>query len=276
MRIFWHRQGETFLHRLNPLSKLAINLLYVVLLSMIVDPITPAVFAIAALIALRTLGGVPFKTIGYIFIPLLVVSFGTFWSTSLFYDASALSESHVALQVGPLVLTYEALGYGLTITLRLIAIFISSMMFVLTTDPTEFIQSLVQQLRVSFRFGYGILAAYRFVPMLQYELANIRAAHKVRGFDESKGFAARINALRSYTVPLLAITLRKAGRVALAMDSRGFAAGPDRTYYHQTAFGQRDYVFIAGAVVLAGLALAVLAQMGLLGQVNAFGELPTE
>ena len=154
---------------------------------MIVDPITPAVFAIAALIALRTLGGVPFKTIGYIFIPLLVVSFGTFWSTSLFYDASALSESHVALQVGPLVLTYEALGYGLTITLRLIAIFISSMMFVLTTDPTEFIQSLVQQLRVSFRFGYGILAAYRFVPMLQYELANIRAAHKVRGFDESKG-----------------------------------------------------------------------------------------
>lgn len=276
MRIFWYRQGETFLHQLNPLSKLAVNLLYVVLLSMIVDPITPGVFAIAALIALRILGGVPFKTIGYISIPLLVVSFGTFWSTALFFDASALSESHLALQAGPVSITYEAIGYGLTITLRLIAIFISSMMFVLTTDPTEFIQSLVQQLRVSFRFGYGILAAYRFVPMLQAELANIRAAHKVRGFDESKGIAAFVRTLRSYSVPLLAITLRKAGRVALAMDSRGFAAGDVRTYYHQTGFGQRDYIFIAGAVVLAGLALAVLAEMGLLGQLNAFGELPTE
>ena len=276
MRIFLYRRGESYLHRLNPLSKLAVNLLYVVLLSMIVDPVTPGVFAAAALISLRVLGGVPFKTIGYIFIPLMVVSFGTFWSTSLFFDASALSESHVALQVGPIVLTYEALSYGLTITLRLMAIFISSMMFVLTTDPTEFIQSLIQQLRVSFRFGYGILAAYRFVPMLQNELANIRAAHKVRGFDESKGIAARINALRSYTVPLLAITLRKAGRVALAMDSRGFAAWPYRTYYHQTAFGQRDYVFIAGAVLLAVTALAILANMGILGQFNAFGELPTE
>lgn len=275
MRIFWYRQGETFLHRLNPLSKLAINLLYVVILSMIVDPITPAVFAIAALIALRILGGVSFKTIGYISIPLLIVSFGTFWSTALFFDASALSESHMALQAGPVAITYEALAYGLTITLRLIAIFISSMMFVLTTDPTEFIHSLVQQLRVSFRFGYGILAAYRFVPMLQYELANIRAAHRVRGFDESKGIAARVRALRSYSVPLLAITLRKAGRVAMAMDSRGFAAGTSRTYYHQTAFSQRDYIFMAGAVLLAATALAALANLGILGQLNAFGELPT-
>ena len=275
MRIFLYRRGDSFLHRLNPLSKLAINLLYVVLLSMIVDPVTPGLFAIVALIAMRALGGVSLKTVGYIFVPLLVVSFGTFWSTSFFFDASALDESHLALRVGPVLLTYEALDYGLTITLRLIAIFMSSMMFVLTTDPTEFIQSLIQQLRVSFRFGYGILAAYRFVPMLQNELANIRAAHKVRGFDESRGIGSRISGLRSYTVPLLAITLRKAGRVALAMDSRGFATGSYRTYYHQTAFGQMDYIFIVGAVLLASTALAVLAVMGLLGDFSAFGELPS-
>ena len=64
MRIFLYRRGDSFLHRLNPLSKLAINLLYVVLLSMIVDPVTPGLFAIVALIAMRALGGVSLKTVG--------------------------------------------------------------------------------------------------------------------------------------------------------------------------------------------------------------------
>ena len=238
MRIFLYRRGESFLHRLNPLSKLAINLLYVVLLSMIVDPVAPGLFAIVALIAIRALGGVSLK-LSVTFRPLLVVSFGTFWSTSLFFDASALDESHVAIRVGPELFTNEALGYGLTITLRLIAIFMSSMMFVLTTDPTEFIQSLIQQLRVSFRFGYGILAAYRFVPMLQSELANIRAAHKVRGFDESRGIAARISALRSlYSAAPCHYFTESRSRSARDGFTR-FRAGPYRTYYYQTAFGQR-------------------------------------
>jgi energy-coupling factor transporter transmembrane protein EcfT len=54
--------------------------------------------------------------------------------------------------------------------------------------------------------------------------------------------------MRRYSIPLLAGAVRKAGRVAIAMDARAFGALPDRTYRERMVVRAADWLFL-GAVV---------------------------
>ena len=110
----------------------------------------------------------------------------------------------------------------------------------LTTDPVDFVVALIHQGRLPVRVGYAVFAAYRFMPLIQEELDNIRAAHQVRGDTHRPGLIARVRQTFGYAIPLLAISVRRAERVALAMDSRGFGARPDRTYFRSTRLSRAD------------------------------------
>lgn len=262
MRFQLFVETDSFLHRVNPLTKLLFTLVVMVLLTVIVDPITPLVVASLGLIAVAVLGNVPPLQVIRTLRPFLIVSFGLFWTTALFYAGPTLPLAHW----GPLVLSKDGLAYGAVIMFRILAIFVASLLFTLTTDPTAFLEALVQQARVSPRFGYGIIAAYRFVPLFDNELASIQAAHRVRGVVSGGGLVAQYRRLVSHMVPLLAGGIRHAERVALAMDARGFGAASKRTYYRQSRFGWRDPVFAVGAGLILILLLAGLYAVGWLGQ----------
>jgi energy-coupling factor transport system permease protein len=140
---------------------------------------------------------------------------------------------------------------------RLLAIFATSSLFVLTTNPADMVIALIHQARVPVRVGYAVFAAYRFMPLVQEELGNIRAAHQVRGATSGRGPVARLRQTIGYAIPLLTISVRRAERVALAMDSRGFGARRDRTYYRVTTLTRADLTFALGAAaVLATILLA--------------------
>jgi energy-coupling factor transport system permease protein len=69
--------------------------------------------------------------------------------------------------------------------------------------------------------------------------------------------------LLGYAIPLLAISVRRAERVALAMDSRGFGARPDRTYFRTTTVTRSDVVFAVGAVIALATIVALPRTLGL-------------
>jgi energy-coupling factor transport system permease protein len=95
------------------------------------------------------------------------------------------------------------------------------------------------------------------VPLVQEELDNIRAAHQVRGATYGRGLVARARRTIGYAIPLLAISVRRAERVALAMDSRGFGARRDRTYYRTTRLSRADGLFALGSALVLALILLV-------------------
>ncbi|NCC31446.1 MAG: hypothetical protein EOM24_05385 [Chloroflexia bacterium] len=90
-------------------------------------------------------------------------------------------------------------------------------------------RALVQQGRLPYKIGYGAMAAFRFVPMLQSELRVIQATHRVRGVAGGGGVRGAYTQARRYAVPLLATAIRQAERTALAMDGRAFGAYETRT-----------------------------------------------
>ena len=251
MRGFVWYENDSFVHRLNPLTKLAISLPVVVIASMSFEPVTPLAMAAGALLVTRYLGHVPWPRL---LRPLLFagpLSLGFFWSGTVFYVGPGSGLDAPGFALGPWWLPFAALVYGLAIGSRALAVFCTSMIFVLTTDPVHIVLALMQHLRVSPRIGYSIFAGYRFMPLLQDELANIRAAYLVRGARRG-GIVGRVRELFDFAIPLLAISVRRGERVALAMESRAFDAVPQRTYMQVSGFSWRDPVFIAAALAFLG------------------------
>jgi energy-coupling factor transport system permease protein len=266
VKTFVFSEDESFLHRLNPLTKLLLATIVMIGLTVIVDPITPLVLLTLTLLAIALLGQVNLGALLRLLLPVVVLSFSIIWTTALFYVVDPTSHPRTLLQIGPLAFTDQAVAYGLTIMFRMLGFFGASLLFILTTDPTDFVQALIQKLGLSPRFGYGAHSAYGFVPLLESELSMIRAAHRVRGVKEGGSPAAWYRYYVGLLVPLLAGSVRRAERVALAMDARAFGAAPTRTYYRQSTFGREDLLFAVGAVIVLGGSLFVLHSLGWLGQ----------
>lgn len=266
MRAFQFYEHNSFLHRLNPLTKLAFATVVLLGLTIVVDPITPLITALLTLATIWLLGGIPIRRLLRVLLPVGVLSFGLVWTTVLFYVRDPATHPRTLVIIGPFAVSDQAVFYGLAIVFRLVGYFAASLLFVLTTDPSDFVQALIQKLHISYRFGYGAHAAYRFVPLFDTELATIRAAHRVRGVRDSGGPVARWRQFSGYLIPLLAGSVRTAERVALAMDARGFGSTERRTFYRQSTFGRGDVAFSTGALAILGTMIVFLAHLGWLGR----------
>ena len=261
MLVRLYQDGDSFLHRVNPVIKFAAFSLLTLAPTFYLDPEVPAVFLGLAVAMAWGLGGASPRMMARRLAPMLVLALSLALSSTIFYGGVT---THILLALGPLRLSAEAVAFGLSMGLRILCVVSYSALFTFTTDPTTLVYSLIQQARMSYRLGYTILAAYRFLPILQREMANISAAHSVRGAYSQRSASAGLERALRYGVPLLANGVRQAERLAVAMDARGFSSPTPRTYYKTTRVTAADWLFLA-AVVLATVALLViLARLGLL------------
>lgn len=266
-----YMETSSYLHRLNPLTKFALVIPTTLILTLVVDIAVPALFNLFFLLALLVLGRIPPSRLARALLPFLPAGIGLLWTTAAFYQTRMAEAPAVALDLGPLQLTRAGIVYAVSIVLRVLAIYTSSLLFLLTTHPTDFILALVQQCRLPVRLGYGVMAAYRFVPLLSTELAQIRAAHRVRGVPEGGGALSAPRRLLGYAIPLLASGIRRAQQVAVAMDARALGAHPRRTFYRHVRFSGSDLAFLLAYAVFAVVVLSLLVWMGLPARLDPFG-----
>ena len=88
-------------------------------------------------------------------------------------------------------------------------------------------------------------------------------ARRARGIDAGRNPAARMRLIVSTAFALLVGALRRGGRLATAMDARGFDSGGPRTFARRQRFAGGDWALLAGAAVLAAAALATSIAVGL-------------
>lgn len=248
----------TFLARRDPTVKLAVVLALSLLLIFIVDPITPALF-LAIAIAVALAGGARPETIARALVPLTVLGVGFVWSNAVF----AATQGPTTWTIGPFHASESGFRFGLAIAIRGIAIGMFSLAFVWTTDPTDLVVSLIRHARLPFRIGYPLLAGYRFLPFFADEYAQVRLARRVRG-ALPRGPLGRGREAVGELVTLLSGATRRATRIAIAMDARGFAAATERTYYREVRLGRGDVLFVFGAALATAALLVLSAWIGAL------------
>ncbi|MCS5716978.1 energy-coupling factor transporter transmembrane protein EcfT [Herbiconiux sp. CPCC 205763] len=245
-----------FLHRLNPLAKIAGPLPAMVVLIFSRDlgiPLALVALALALLLVGAHLSG---RALLGLFVVLPLATAVLAVSLGLWTDASRVDSTPVLFQIGDFRFYAGSLLVGATAALRLAGILSLSLIAGLTSTGPDLVRALVQHLHVPYRVGYTALAAYRFVPRFGHELDVIRQAHRVRGMAAGRGPVAAVRRGFGTVVPLLAGGIRHAERVALAMDSRAFGASATRTERHLVPFRARDWAFMA-AFWLATAAIVI-------------------
>ncbi len=145
--------------RLNPCAKIAAIVLITVPLLLSVDLVTSSVLLGVEIVALPLLGLGPRLLARYAW-P-IVLGLGGIWLANLVASGG----------VGSLT----------TISLRLVALALPGLLLVLTTDPVDLADALVQVWHAPARFAYGALAAFRLIPLFGDEWRSLRRARRARG-----------------------------------------------------------------------------------------------
>jgi energy-coupling factor transport system permease protein len=246
------------LARRNPVAKLAAALVFTVPLLATVDPLTPALALVVELAVLPLFG------LGYLMLarrawPLLVAALGIV-VTMVLFNASRTGTLLVAL--GPFDVTTGVLTTALGLALRIFAFALPGVLVFATTDPTDLADALVQNAKAPARFAIGALAAFRLVPLLADEWQMLTLARRARGIDAGRNPVAHLRLFGSTAFALLVGALRRGGRLAVAMDARGFDSGLPRTYARKQVFGRADLLLVVGAALLSAAALATSVLAG--------------
>ncbi|GAA4206590.1 energy-coupling factor transporter transmembrane component T family protein [Actinocatenispora rupis] len=244
--------------RLNPVTKLAAVLVLSLAVLATVDPVTPAV-AIAGTLAVLPFAGLRPGPLLRRLWPLLLGA-ATVGVVNVLFAGEATGTLYV--HSGPFRLSSGSLAAGAALALRVLAIALPGLVAFATTDPTDLADCLVRQVRVPARFALGALAAYRLMPLLADEWELLGLARRARGVDAGRSPVARGRLFATTLFALLVGAVRRGGRLATAMDARGFDASTPRTYARTHPVRRVDLLVFAGGVALAALSLGVSVAVG--------------
>jgi energy-coupling factor transport system permease protein len=140
--------------------------------------------------------------------------------------------------------------------MRLLAIALAGVLALATTDPTDLADALQQQARLSPRVAVGALAAVRLMPILVAEWQILRLARRARGMEAGRSPIAAVRLALGMLLALLVSAVRRATRLATAMEARGFGALPCRTIARPMRMRATDWGWIAAAAILGSGAVA--------------------
>ena len=250
--------GTAPLARRNPVAKLGAALLFTAPLIATLDPLTPAI-ALVVELAVLPLFGMRYGTLLRRAWPLLLAAAGIVITLVLF---AAERTGPTVATLGPFAVTTGVLVTALGMALRIFAIALPGIMVFATTDPTDLADALVQNVRAPARFAIGALAAFRLVPLLGQEWQMLSLARRARGIDAGRNLPAKLRLFVSTAFALLVGALRRGGRLAVAMDARGFDAGTPRTYARRQVFRRADAALMVVAALLSVAALTTSVLMG--------------
>jgi len=149
-------------------------------------------------------------------------------------------------------ITAEQLFYMLNISLKYFVALPVAILFISATNPSEFAASL-HKIGVSYRIGYAVAIALRYIPDIQRDYHNISQAQQARGIELGKKekLLDRLKNSVSILMPLIMSSLSRIDVISNAMELRGFGKDKKkRTWYVQRPFKRNDWIAIALGVCL--------------------------
>ncbi|KZX49094.1 energy-coupling factor transporter transmembrane protein EcfT [Haloarcula sp. K1] len=253
------------LHRLNPVSKLLAITPAMGLLMLATDPYTPLSFVVVGALVTVVLGRLsPFSYLR-VAAPLVVLAASFVLVYPFVVGGPDGAPSRVLVSLGPLAVQESGVRIGAATGLRILALSVLSLLFVLTTETESFLRALVQNLGLPYRIGYSAMAAFRFAPMMRSDVKRVRAAHTVRGTPQTDGLRDRVHRVSRYAIPLFVNAIRRAERTALAMDARAFGAYEERTHYRTHSVTGTDVAFVVLFWTLSAGIVVILWQLNVFG-----------
>ena len=256
--------GNSFVHRLDPRTKIIAVVLYIVALFLCKSFVSYGIMFALLAVSIKV-SKVPLKSILGGLKPILFLA----CFTAVLNLFTTPGET-VLLKVWVLTVTLEGVFNAFFMVLRIMMLIAGTFLLTYTTSPillTDGLESLLNPLK---KIGAPIheLAmmmsiALRFIPTLIEETDKIMSAQRARGADfDSGNLIQRAKSLIPLLVPLFISSFRRADELAVAMECRCYRGGQGRTRLRQLKYQGIDtttIVLFIGVTVLVG----VLGRFGL-------------
>jgi len=156
-------------------------------------------------------------------------------------------------------LTWEQLFYQLNVILKYFCTIPFVIIFVSTTDPSEFASSL-NRIGISYKVAYSVALAMRYIPDIQREYRDISVSQQARGLEMSsrkQSLFKRLKNAASMLFPLIISSMDRIEVIANAMELRGFGKNKKRTWYTARPFRSSDFVCIVFSVLMVAVSFGL-------------------
>lgn len=250
MRFDLYVAGDSWLHRLDPRSKL---LLVGVLLGMAL--LLKNLALLAALLVMTHLllrgAGVPWAMLRWLWARMAPLTFFILLLQPLFASSSGVT----LLRLGPLVITSGGVLDGVSFALRANVTAFAASLLLFVTEAQALVHGLVR-LGLPFEYGLTFSLALRYLPTTYGLWVSIVEAQQARGWTpERQGLLARLSAYRPVLVAVIIAALRLSQDMGLALAARGFGAPTARSVWRDIHFTRLDAWVSLFVSVIFGLFL---------------------
>lgn len=168
------------------------------------------------------------------------------------HGVSIYGARHVLFSLGGnYVVTREQLFYHLNLVLKYLATIPIVLLFVCTTNPSEFAASL-NRIGVKYSVAYSVALALRYIPDIQREYHDISQAQQARGIEMSKKerLSKRLKSASAILIPLILSSMDRIEVISNAMELRGFGKNKKRTWYMGRRFSRWDILAMVFCALL--------------------------
>ncbi len=243
--------GDTIVHKLDPRVKLAVALVFAVVLFSIHSWFALGALAVAVLVVIA-LAQMPLRAaltgVGAVSV---ILAFTVVAQAFKWEPATAI------VRMGPLGVTAAGLAAGLFFAGRIVLLVVGTSVVTLTTTPVELTDALEWCMRPLSAVGFPahdvammLTVALRFVPVTADVTEQVLMSQRARGARLDKGGpVVRARAWVPVLVPLFVDLFRRADRLAHAMESRCYRGGEMRTRLNALAMRPVDWAVLLGATV---------------------------
>ena len=237
--------GTTLLHRLNPVSKLA--LAAGIIAATFLAGTYPALIGLLALtLALGAYSGVLDHLLSLLklLVPLACIM--------LVLQLAFVREGHAVLGFA----TDTGLVTGTKACLRLLGVALPLILMLTVTKLTDLANACVEVLHIPYRYAFTFTTALRFVPLFGQEMNAIMEAQTARGVEYDTGNPfKKLKLMLPLCAPLLISSVSKADSAALAAEQRGFYLRDRSSSFKRYPLKGRDIAALCAAAALVILGI---------------------
>lgn len=252
-QVLGYQPGNSFIHSLNATTKLIFLLLVSISCMVTFDTRFLLAICIFSLILLKV-AHIKWSQISFIVKFIMVFALINIIAVFIFqptYGQTLYHSKTVLISAGYFTLTAQELFYLFNVILKYICSIPLVLLFLLTTNPSQFASSL-NKIGVSYKIAYSVSLALRYIPNIQSSYWAISAAQQARGNELSKKahLGQRIHGTLNIVMPLIFSSLDKIDIISTAMQLRRFGSKKKRTWYVTQPFKLADYLVIILAFIL--------------------------
>lgn len=242
-----------WLDGVNPVTKIVLALLLSVPLFASIDPVSALVAIVLQLLCLP-LTGLAVSTVLRRMLPIALFSPIAGLSMLLYAEP----EGAVFWRFGFAAISEGSIELALSVTLRVIALGLPTILLFGRTDPTELGDALAQVAHLPSRFVLGVLAGTRMLGLFLDDWRTMSLARRARGV----GDRGALRRFFSMAFVLLVFAVRRGTKLAMAMEARGFGSDIPRTWARASRLHTRDATALVGGAAIMAIAITAAVASG--------------